>query len=152
VVLTNPDLKELSASVEIGNTPVIISDDVKFVSKAKWQAERTNANQMLEAWRQDLVSADPERLRRHYSRSFKAPRAQDLNGWLQKVHQSLVGAGKLDVELQDVSLFRYPDEKELIVATFTQEATIGKSRHAVRKRQYWAKEGSQWKIVSETNL
>jgi len=152
VVLTNPDLKELSASVEVGNTPVIISDDVKFVSKAKWEAERLSANQMLEAWRLDLASTDPKRIRKHYSRSFKAPRGQDLNGWLQKMHQSLAGAGKLDVTLQDVSLFRYPDQKEMMVAAFTQEATIGKSRHAVRKRQYWAKEGAQWKIVSETNL
>jgi murein L,D-transpeptidase YafK len=150
VVLTNPDLKELSASVEVGNTPVIIAEDVKFISKAKWEAERASANKMLEAWREDFASADPDRLRKHYSRNFKAPRGQDLNGWLQKMHQSLLGAK--DVSLEDVSFFRYPDQKELIVAAFTQEATIGKTRHLVRKRQYWAKEGGQWKIVSEAVL
>jgi murein L,D-transpeptidase YafK len=152
VVLTNPDLKELSASVEVGNTPVIISEDIKFISKAKWEAERSSANKMLESWREDFASNDPDRLRKHYSRNFKAPRGQDLNGWLQKMHQSLLGARNVDVSLQDVSFFRYPDQKELIVAAFTQEATIGKNRHATRKRQYWAREGSQWKIVSEANL
>jgi murein L,D-transpeptidase YafK len=152
VVLTNPDLKELSASVEVGNTPVIIAEDVKFISKTKWEAERVSANKMLEAWREDFASADTERLRKHYSRNFKAPRGQDLNGWLQKMHQALLGAGKVDIRLQDVSFFRYPDQKELIVAAFTQEATIGKTHHAVRKRQYWAREGSQWKIVSEADI
>lgn len=152
VVLTNPDLKELSASVEVGNTPVIIVDDIKFVSKAKSEADRLNANKMLESWRADLESTDPERLRKHYSRNFKAGRGQDLNGWLDKVHQSMLGARKIDVELQDVTFFQYPDQKELIVAAFTQEATIGKGKHATRKRQYWAREGMQWKIVSETNL
>jgi murein L,D-transpeptidase YafK len=152
VVLTNPDLKELSASVEIGNTPVIISDDIKFISKTKWEADRASANGMLEAWREDLESTDPERLRTHYSRNFKAARGQDLNAWLEKTHQSMFGARKIEVQLQDVSFFRYPDQKELIVAAFTQEATIGKGKHVTRKRQYWAKESGQWKIVAETNL
>ncbi|WP_233588326.1 murein L,D-transpeptidase family protein [Herminiimonas sp. KBW02] len=155
VVLTNPDLKELSASVEIGNTPVIISEDLKFVSKAKWDADRQAANKMLESWRADLETTDPELLRRHYSRNFKAMRGQNLNNWLDKVQQSNLGARKIGVSLRDVTLFRYPDQKdqkELIVAAFTQEATIGKGRHVTRKRQYWAKEGAQWKIVSEVNL
>lgn len=155
VVLTNPDLKELSASVEIGNTPVIISEDLKFVSKAKWDADRVAANKMLEAWRVDLETTDPELLRRHYSRNFKAMRGQNLNNWLDKVQQSNLGARKINVTLRDVTLFRYPDQKdqkELIVAAFTQEAVIGKGKHVTRKRQYWAKEGVQWKIVSEVNL
>lgn len=155
VVLTNPDLKELSASVEIGNTPVIISEDLKFVSKTKWEADRQVANKMLESWRADLETTDPELLRRHYSRNFKAMRGQNLNNWLDKVQQSNLGARKISVSLRDVTLFRYPDQKdqkELIVAAFTQEATIGKGKHVTRKRQYWAKEGAQWKIVSEVNL
>jgi murein L,D-transpeptidase YafK len=155
VVLTNPDLKELSAAVEVGNTPVIISDDLKFVTKAKWEADRLSANKMLEAWRIDAESTDPERLRRHYSRSFKAPRGQSLDGWLDKLQQSTLGARKINIELRDVTLFRYPDQKdqkEMIVAAFTQEALIGKGKHLTRKRQYWAREGAQWKIVSETNL
>ncbi len=155
VVLTNPDLKELSASVEIGNTPVIISEDLKFVSKAKWEADKQAANKMLESWRADLETTNPELLRRHYSRNFKAMRGQNLNNWLDKVQQSNLGARKISVNLRDVTLFRYPDQKdqkELIVAAFTQEATIGKGKHVTRKRQYWAKEGAQWKIVSEVNL
>jgi murein L,D-transpeptidase YafK len=155
VVLTNPDLRELSASVEIGNTPVIISEDIKFVTKDKWAADRLSANRMLEAWRVDLESTDPDRLRRHYSRNFKAMRGQNLNEWLEKVQQSNLGAHKISVVLSDVTLFRYPDDKEqreMIVAAFTQETLIGKGKHITHKRQYWAKEGMQWKIVSEVNL
>lgn len=155
VVLPNPDLKELSAVVEVGNTPVIISDDLKFVSKEKWETDRLHANKMLEAWRVDVESTDPDRLRRHYSRSFKAPRGQTLEGWLTKLQQATLGARKISVELRDVTLFRYPDQKEkkeLIVAAFTQQALIGKGKHITRKRQYWAKEGVHWKIISEVNL
>lgn len=155
VVLPNPDLTELSAAVQIGTTPVIISEDVKFVTRDKWESDRQSANKMLESWRVDLESTDPERLRRHYSRNFKAMRGQNLNDWLGKLQQANLGARQIKVELRDVTLFRYPepkDQKEMIVAAFTQEAVIGKGRHVTRKRQYWAKEGAQWKIVSEVNL
>jgi len=152
VVLTNPDIKQLSTEVQVDSTPVIISRDLKFITKAQWQAERVSANQMLEAWREDFASADPKRLRQHYSRNFRALHGQSLNSWLEKMHRSLLGARKVDVQLQDVSFFRYPDRKNLMVASFTQEATIGGYRYVTRKRQYWAKEGADWKIVSEAIL
>ncbi|GGI54254.1 L,D-transpeptidase family protein [Oxalicibacterium solurbis] len=155
VVLPNPDLTELSEAVQIGTTPVIISDDVKFVTREKWEADRQSANKMLESWREDLESTDPERLRRHYSRNFKAMRGQDLNDWMEKLKQANFGARRIKVELRDVTLFRYPepkDQKEMIVASFTQDAVIGKGRHVTHKRQYWVREGAQWRIVSEANL
>lgn len=155
VVLPNPDLTELSAAVQVGTTPVIISEDVKFVTRNQWETDRQNANKMLEAWRVDLESTDPERLRRHYSRNFKAMRSQNLNEWLGKLQQANLGARQIKVRLSDVTLFRYPEpkgQKEMIVAAFTQEAIIGKGKHVTRKRQYWEKEGAQWKIVSEVNL
>jgi hypothetical protein len=39
----------------------------------------------------------------------------------------------------------------MIVSTFTQESAVGKSKNAIRKRQYWVREGSQWKIIYEGN-
>lgn len=152
VVLTNTDLQEVSALVEIGNTPVIISDDIKFVTRDKAEADRINADRMLESWRVDMQSTDPARLRKHYAHDFKAARGQNLDGWLDKIHQSMLGARKIGVSLSDVTFFRYPGQKELIVAAFTQNVSIGKGTHVTRKRQYWAREGAQWKIVSETNV
>jgi hypothetical protein len=151
-------LKELSASVDIDNTPVVISGDLKFVTKVKWDADRLSADNMLEAWRADVESTDPNRLRQHYSHNFKGVRGQNLDSLLDKERQSTFGARKISVALRDVTLFRYTDQtnqkdpKELIVATFTQESLIGKGKFIARKRQYWAPEGTQWKIVSETSL
>lgn len=155
IVLPNPDMIELSASVDVGTTPVIISENLKFVTPARAETDRLNAGRMLDAWRADLETTDPQKLRRHYSQHFKAMRGQNLDSWLDRVQQANLGARQIKVELRDVSLFRYPEQKgqsEMIVAAFTQEAVIGKGRHVTRKRQYWAKEGAQWKIVSETNL
>lgn len=152
VVLTNPDLHKLSASVEIGKTPVIISDHVEFVSKAKWDAERGTANRLVDAWRRDVESMSPPRLMANYSRRFKSGIGEDLNTWFTKHQQFLPGVKNVSVSLRDLTFFLYPGKEDMIVSTFTQDAVIGKRKHTIRKRQYWAKEGAQWKIVSESIL
>ena len=152
VVLTNPDLHQLSASVEIGKTPVVISDNVEFVSKTKWDAERATANRLVDAWRRDVESLNPARLMANYSRRFKSAIGEDLTTWFTKHQQTFPGVSSVSMSLRDLTFFLYPGQEDMIVSTFTQDAVIGKSKHSIRKRQYWAKEGAQWKIVSEINL
>lgn len=151
VVLTNPDLIQLTRAVEVGKTPVVISSQIEFVNRSRHSIERVQANSMLEAWRRDLEEFDSAHLLSHYSKRFKTGRGETLQAWFAKQGTPRPGAHGLSVALRDVSLFRYPARGEMIVATFTQDTRIGKSRHSVRKRQYWAKENARWKIVSETN-
>jgi murein L,D-transpeptidase YafK len=151
VVLTNPDLYKLSASVEINKTPIVISDHLEFVSKAKWEADRSVAISLVNAWRQDAESLDSGRLRANYSDHFKSDQGENLNAWFTKRQQPMAGVRNISIALRDVSLFFYPGQDNLMVSTFTQDATIGKSKQTIRKRQYWAKEGVHWKIVSETS-
>ena len=155
VVLTNPDLNKLLASIEIGKTPVVISDRLEFISKEKWSIERNLAMRLLDSWRADTETANPGRIGGHYSPKFKSDRGEDLAAWLAK-HQEFVGTVPgATLKLRDVTSFIYPGKEEMLVITFTQESAIGKNRvlmNRIRKRQYWAHEGAQWKIVSETIL
>jgi murein L,D-transpeptidase YafK len=151
VILTNPDLHKLYASVEIGKTPVIISDQVEFVSTAKWNDDRSAAAKLVDSWRRDVESLDAARLRANYSQHFKSEQGESLNSWFDKQQKWMNGLRTLSLTVRDASFFLYPGQENLIVGTFTQDALIGKSKHSVRKRQYWAKEGAQWKIVSEIN-
>jgi murein L,D-transpeptidase YafK len=155
VVLTNPDLLAVADTVEVGKTPVLISPQIEYVSKDKWNTERTAAAQLIENWRRDLESMNPARLRGHYSSRFKSEQGEGVDAWLGRQRlpgrQSAKNRGAVAVSMNDISLFRYPGREQMIVATFTQEAVIGKSRHSVRKRQYWSREGVHWKIVAESN-
>lgn len=151
VVLTNPDLVKLTQSVEVGKTPVVISSQIQFVSRDRHAMERVQGNTMLEDWRRDLQNLDSNRLLAHYSSRFKSEHGENLQTWFSKQGKPRSGSSGMVVALRDISLFRYPARDEMIVATFTQDTRIGKSRHSVRKRQYWAKENARWKIVSETN-
>lgn len=155
VVLTNQDLNKLFASIEIGKTPVVISENVKFISRAEWEDDRSDATRLLESWRLDAESADPARIGAHYSPGFRSELGEDLTAWLTRHHEFLSGGSGINYRLRDVTSFFYPGNVKMMVITFTQESIGLKSRvplHPVRKRQYWAREGSRWKIVSETML
>jgi murein L,D-transpeptidase YafK len=149
VVLTNADLKKLEGTVDIGKTPVVIADKLEFVSKAKWDAERDTATKLIDSWRADISSMDRGRVLKNYSAKFKSSNGEDLNTWYDKDMRALVDVVGLSVKLSDMTLFRYPGRDDMLVSTFTMETLIGKNKSAIRKRQYWAREGNAWKIVFE---
>jgi murein L,D-transpeptidase YafK len=152
VVLTNPDLHTLAESVEIGKTPIVISESVEFVTKAKLDSDRNIAAMLVDRWRRDLEGLNPTALMGNYSSRFKSERGEDLGTWFPRNHQFFSRVKGLSIKLRDVSYFFYPGRDDLIVSTFTQDAMVGKSKSSVRKRQYWAKEGGHWKIVYELNI
>ena len=152
VVLTNPDLHKLASSVEIGKTPVVIAESVDFVNKTKWESDRSLATRLVEGWKRDVETLNTARIGENYSRKFKSERGESLDIWLSKHQQSMSGVKGLAVTLRDMTHFFYPGREDMLVSTFTQESQFGKNKTSIRKRQYWAKEGSHWKIVYELNL
>jgi murein L,D-transpeptidase YafK len=154
VVLTNPDLYRISNSVEIGKTPVVISESMEFVNKTKWESDRNMAARLIDNWRRDLESMNNGRITHHYSRQFRSDLNENLDNWIAKQQQSLSGIRDLSIVLRDVTHFLYPGRDDMLVSTFTQDTFVGKSKNlsTLRKRQYWAREGAQWKIIFETNI
>ena len=151
VVVSNDDLNTLTRTVEIGKTPILIGDQVEFVSKEQMERDLRVASSLVESWRRDVENRDDAGLRALYSPRFKSAADEDVNAWLDK-NRFLPGAKKISVTVTEPSYFRQPSQEEVIVSNFTQQIVVGKFRHAVRKKQYWAKEGKSWKIVAETNV
>jgi murein L,D-transpeptidase YafK len=149
VVLTNPDFLKVAATIDIGKTPVIISEQVEFVNRIKWNADKQIASKLLEDWRIDVESLSANRLLSNYSRNFKNLQGENLNAWFPKQQQVWDGAREISIKLRDVTQFRYPAKEEIIVSTFTQDTVIGKTKTSLRKRQYWIKEASKWRIIYE---
>ena len=138
--------------IDIGKTPVIISEQLEFLTAAKWNVEKQSASKMLEDWRSDLESQNPNRLLNNYSRNFKTMQGDNLNAWFPKQQQAIEGLQHLSIKLKEITQFRYPGKDELIVSTFTQETIAGKSKSSVRKRQYWIKEAAKWRIIYEAQV
>ncbi len=152
VVLANSDFLNVAAAVEIGRTPVIISEQVEFVNRTKWNADKQLAGKLIEDWRNDFESMNQNRLLANYSRNFKTLQGEDINTWFLKQRQLNDGVRDISVKLRDITQFRYPGKDEIIVSTFTQESNTGKNKTNIRKRQYWIKEASRWRIIYETQI
>ena len=148
VVLANQDLDSLSKTLQIGLTPVIISNSIEWLSLDDWQSERSSLLKMIEEWRQDWESRNVDSYARHYSHKFNTD-GQGYREWVE--HKRKVNAGKswIKVATGNISMFRNPGTEEYVVVTFEQDYRSSNLSGQMKKRQYWIKEGGRWKIVFE---
>jgi len=148
VVLANPDLEALARILQVGLTPVIISEEVELLSLDDWASERKAFGKQLEQWRADWESLDTERYLSHYSRKFSA-QGQDFEAWSQ--YKRLVNSGKswIKVRVSNVSMLRDPGKEDLVLVSFDQEYRSSNLSNTVKKRQYWVHEDGNWRIVYE---
>lgn len=148
VVLANHDLDAVASKLQIGLTPVIISDKIEWLSMDNWHAEREALRQQIEAWRRDWESGDVERYLGHYARDFRSDsgtRAQ----WARYKRTLASRKDWVQVRIANLGMFRSPGREELVVVTFEQDYRSNNHTQAALKRQYWIKEGGTWKIVYE---
>lgn len=148
VVLANQDLTSLSSYIQPGSTPVIISNEIEWLSLDDWQSSRRSLNDAIEAWRRDAESRDVDRLLAHYSKDFRSDRV-DRDGWAGQQRLAVKARDGIKVAIDKLSMFRSPGKDELVVVSFEQTLRGKGSADTQRKRQYWVREGERWKIVYE---
>lgn len=148
VVLSNVDLDSLAKSLQIGLTPVIISNSIEWLSFDDWQSERSALNKKIDDWRSDWESRDVNRYLKHYSKKFQT-RNQTLEQYAQQKRQVNVGKEWIKVKLSNVSMFRDPGKEELVIVTFEQDYQSNNLNNQMKKSQYWIREDGTWKIIFE---
>ena len=149
VVIANPDLKSLSAILQNGNTPVIITNDMQWLKANEDSGDKLALNEAVETWRKDWEAQNTDQYLGHYSSQFFT-RSTDLDGWAKEKRR--IQATKMDVEikLSNVSMFRYPaNGTAMAVVTFDQDYKSNHLDSRMRKRQYWIQENNRWKILYE---
>lgn len=134
VVLSNADLNALAKNLQIGLTPVIISNSIEWLSHDDWQNERTGLNKKIDEWRADWESRDVGRYLKHYSTKFRT-KEQTYEQFAQQKRQVNAGKEWVKVKLSNVSMFRDPKD-ELVVVTFEQDYQSNNLNNQMRKRQY----------------
>ena len=147
VVLSNRDLDALAKTLQVGLTPVIISEKIEWQSVDELAADRKALKDAIEQWRADWESRDTSRYLKHYSKKFSSGN-QDYAAWAK--HKEGVNAGKewIKVGVNGVSIFRSPGQ-DLVVVSFEQDYRSNNLANAMKKRQYWINEGGHWRIVYE---
>ena len=148
VVLSNEDLDNLAKRVQIGVTPVIISERIDWVEPAATQAMRSGLAQSVEHWRHDWESRSTDKYLQYYARSFAAG-DQGRAAWAAQKRRVNASKEWIKVQLSDVSMFLYPGRDDLAVVNFMQDYSSSNLSNKMRKRQYWIKQDGNWKILYE---
>lgn len=148
VVLTNQDLNLVAPNLQVGLTPVIISDSVEWLSVDDWNRERSELNKTIDAWRADWESRDTGRYLSHYSKRFKSG-DQNFDEFSTQKRQVNAGKEWIKVKVNNLSVFRNPGKEEVAVVTFDQDYRSNNLDNQMKKRQYWLREDGKWKIIYE---
>lgn len=148
IVLANPDLESVARQVQIGLTPVIIADEIEWVTETELAEERRTLEAALESWRKDWESRDTARYLTHYSQHFRNG-DDDYTAWAA-YKRRVNGAKKwIRVGVSDTAMFRYPRERNFVVVAFDQDYHSSNFSNRMRKVQYWVLEQGHWKIIYE---
>lgn len=146
VVLANPDLNYILSSVQAKTTPVVIADRLNWVSKASLDADKANFTLNLTAWRDAKVRSDAAKVMSFYTADF-SNYGKNLSQWSSVVTNELNKLKGRDIALSNINMMRWSDQNDTMVVTF-DEVIVGKQT-GVTKRQYWIRDGKNWKIFFE---
>lgn len=141
VVLANDDLVGLSARLPQRDTPVLIS------RKIEWRAPETARAsvqpeflQTFERWRQARLKADADTVATFYPASGPADAVAAARWRLRTTPAPSA--------IDDTSMITWRDDRELMVVTFREQAANSQQVDHVM-RQYWGRDGADWRIVAE---
>ena len=151
VVLPNDDLLEVGSYISLGQTPVLIGYDLKWLSRDQWKQQQQQVSGIFNQWIADWNSLNTEDYLSHYSKDFSNGK-KDFNLWV--AHKRRVAQYKtfVDVKTSDVSILMHPND-DVMVATFFQKYASDNYRSQSWKRQYWHKEDDgQWRIIFEGEI
>jgi L,D-transpeptidase YnhG len=146
VVLANPDLDRILTTVQSRTTPVVIADRLQWLPKTSLDTEKANFNSTLMAWRQAKVQSDTAKVMAFYTSDF-SNYGKNLTQWSSILANELNKLRGRDIALTNINMMRWSDQNDTMIVTF-DEVIVGKQT-GVTKRQYWIRDGKNWKIFFE---
>ncbi len=146
VVLANADLNHIIKAVEIRSTPVLIANQLKWVAPLSTQAQTRQFESQFSAWQKAKSSGSMAQVTNFYATDFSTS-GKSLTDWLPTLQREVTQLKGRTLDIKDLSLLHWVDASETMVVTFGEVAT-GQRTGAI-KRQYWSRQGKQWKIFFE---
>ena len=146
VVLANPDLERIIRTVEVRSTPVVIAQQLQWITPQSARADSKPFEEVLTAWRNAKTSGNLQQTLSYYTPDFNS-NGKTLDQWIPRLKAEMSQIVGRSVQLKDVSLLRWNDSAETMVVTFGEVADG--TRTGWTKRQYWIRQDKQWKIFFE---
>ncbi|WP_067862139.1 L,D-transpeptidase family protein [Neptuniibacter marinus] len=148
ISLTNPDFIELDQKIDFKDTPVLVGHNIRWIKKQDWLAQRERFNSLIERWAADWESLEHSRYIQNYATNYHDGKRdlKQFSNYKKRVNRS---KKFIDVDVDNLSLYRYPDNPDLVVATFRQDYKSSNLQGKSIKRQYWTFENDRWRIAYE---
>ena len=149
VIVSNNDLNTLSRFIDVGETPIVIVDNINWITKDEWEKRNTSYNLFVEQWRQDWESRNVGSYLSHYSKDYTGL-GKNYDSWVEYKSRIIPTKKFIKVDLSNKSVFVYPEPINLMVVTFMQDYSSDTFRKKFLKRQYWKMEqDGKWRIIFE---
>lgn len=149
VTMANDDLLALRQYLKAGETPVILTDRLDWLSPSQLAAASGAITTQIENWRSKWSAIDTKAYLDFYADDFHSA---GLNKAAFSEYKFRVNSSKkrIKVDVRDLDLFAYPGEDNLVLAEFTQDYDSDNYRVSNRKQQFWKKQADgSWKILLE---
>ena len=146
VVLANPDLERIIRTVEVRSTPVVIAQQLQWITPQAAQSDSKPFENVLMAWRNAKASGNLQQTLSYYTPDFNS-NGKTLDQWTPRLKAEMSQIVGRSVQIKDLSLLRWNDTAETMVVTFGEVADG--TRTGWTKRQYWIRQDKQWKIFFE---
>jgi murein L,D-transpeptidase YafK len=145
IVFRNEDIRELSAYMSEGFTPIIITKTINFIEKAELQKDRKRLEQLivawLEAWRQGRIDFYMSL----YSQDFTA-QGKTREQWRAYKKRLSALYDEIDITADNLIIAR---ENGIVLAKFDQVYKNSRFLSIGEKRLYLQKKNPEWKIADE---
>jgi len=150
VALSNDDFTNLRSFINVQKTPVVITREIEWLSHERWFAQQQQHARLLDDWVKGWESLDSNRYLSNYSKEKFRSGNKNYQWW--SAHKTKVNAQKtfINVQLNDVSIFRYPGVENMLEFSFQQNYRSSNFNKVSDKRLYWQRdEEQQWRIIYE---
>ncbi len=147
VVLTNNNLSDLFDVLLDKSTPVILAENAPLTSLLK-DTDREAFVERFNSWVETWESRDVEAYLDFYAEDF-SNEGKNLTQWQR--HKRRVNKQKtfIDISASKLSVFDYPDQRNLRLVEFWQDYKSNNYTGAAWKQQFWRLNDGQWQIVFE---
>lgn len=149
VVLTNPEMNQIAEHLQIGATPVVITEKIDWLAPQEWQQQKDKALAKIESWRNAWESLNTSRYIEHYGQQFRSEDGQDLTSWQNQKTNVNNSKQWAKVKLEELSIFNSGGTSPLLVTSFGQDYKSNNLNNNMKKRLYWRQENGDWRIVWE---
>lgn len=149
VVMANPDLKQLLRKVQIGATPVVTARSLQWITPPQAEKESQSITSAINGWKEARAAGNEAQLTKFYLPEFQRSSKKATEG-IAAVDDEVKYAQGKRVQLKDLSYLHWRDGDDTMVVTFGE--VFEGDRSGRSRRQYWLRQGSEWKLFHEEIL